>query len=108
MAGVLMIVFVIGFLVIMGRFMYIQTSGAVQGVSLEEWAKEKRNTTHYLKAERGKIFDRNGTNLAYDLLTYRMYAVIDESFSDGSNELLHVADFKETAEELAPFLEADE
>lgn len=107
MARVFMVLFMIGFLVIMGRFMYIQASGTVQGVSLEEWAKEKRNTTYYLSAERGKIFDRNGIDLAYDLLTYRMYAILDESYSVSSSEPLHVVDFEETANKLAPFLDVD-
>lgn len=107
MARIFMILFMIGFLVIMGRFMYIQTSGTVQGVSLEEWAKEKRNTTYYLSAERGRIFDRQGTNLAYDLLTYRVYAVIDETYSDGATDTLHVDNFEKTADELAPLLNVE-
>src|SRR5690625_4752897 len=108
MTGVLMFLFVIVFLVLMGRFMYIQASGSVQGISLEDWAKEKRNTTYYLDAERGKIFDNNEMTLAYDHDTFRLYAIVDESYSTDSNEPLHVKDPEETAKALAPLIDEEE
>lgn len=40
MAGVLMVVFIMAFLIVTGRFLYIQASGEVDGVSLDEWAKK--------------------------------------------------------------------
>src|SRR5690606_37340397 len=58
-------------------------------------------------AERGKIFDRNGMTLAYDRPSYRLYAIVDESYSENAEEPLHVVDPKETAEKLAPLLDAD-
>jgi len=108
MAGFLMVIFIILFLVLMGRFMFIQASGTVQGVSLEKWAKEKRNTTYYLDAERGKIFDSNGMVLAYDRTTYRIYAITDEEYSAHSAEPLHVVDPEITAKKLAPLLDEEE
>lgn len=108
MAGVLMFLFIAVFLVILGRFMYIQASGSVHGVSLEEWAKEKRNSTYYLESERGRILDTNGMVLAYDRATFRLYAIVDETYSATAKEPLHVTDPKKTAQALAPILEEDE
>lgn len=108
MAGALMFLFVVVFLVLLGRFMYIQASGSVQGISLEDWAKEKRNTTYSLDAERGKILDSNGMILAYDHITFRLYAIVDENYSTNSKEPLHVEDPEKTAKMLAPLLDTEE
>src|SRR5690625_3388013 len=108
MAGVLMVAFVGAFLIIIGRFLYIQVSGEVNGVSLAEWAKQKRTAKYYLESERGKILDDQGMVLAYDRAAYRVYAIVDESFT-GENEdgLKHVKDPEKTAEKLAPLLDLD-
>ena len=52
-ASILIIVFTAVFLVLMGRFMYIQATGEVQGVSLEDYAKQKRTSAYVLESERG-------------------------------------------------------
>src|SRR5699024_3644101 len=104
MAGVFLLIFSVVFLVIMGRFVYIQAKGEIDNVSLKEWAQEKREVTHTLNAERGKIFDNNGTLLAFDRTLYRVYAIVDESYSGNSIEPKHVSDPEETAKLLAPFL----
>lgn len=101
MAGILIIVFVAIFVVLTGRFIYIQATGEVNGVSLEEWAEQKRTSSYILPAERGKILDKNGMILAYDRPTYRMYAIIDETYSEDPEKPRHVVDVDRTAEELA-------
>lgn len=103
-----MVVFLIFFLIISGRFIYIQVTGEVNDVSLEAWAKEKRETSVVLPAERGKIYDRNGMTLAYNRPTYRIYAIVDPEYSKSQKEPLHVVDPEETAEKLAPLLGIDE
>jgi len=102
-----MILFVAVFLVLTGRFMYIQATGEVNGVSLDDWAEQKRTASYSLEAERGKILDKNGMTLAYDRPTYRMYAIIDDTFSENSEEPLHVEDPQKTAETLAPLLDVE-
>src|SRR5699024_8340417 len=81
--------------------------GEVNNVSLEEWAKQKRTSSYSLHAERGKILDNNGMTLAYDQPTYRLYAVVDEAFSENQKNPQHVTDPEETAEQLAEVLDAD-
>lgn len=102
-----MLLFVVAFLFIAGRFIYIQVTGEINGVSLKAWAKEKRNTEYPLEAKRGSIYDSNGMILAYDLPTFRMYAIIDETQSKGSNSLQHVDDVEKTAEQIAPLLDVE-
>src|SRR5690625_867788 len=98
-AGLLMISFIGIFLVLSGRFLYIQVSGEVNNVSLEQWAKQKRTSSYSLHAERGKILDNNGMALAYDQPTYRLYAIVDEAFSENQKTPQHVENPEERSEE---------
>ena len=108
MSGVLIIGFCMAFLLIAGRFLYIQASGTVDGVSLKEWAKDNRQSSYMLEAERGKIFDKHGMVLAYDRTTYRLYAILDENYSSHSDTPLHVTDIQKTAQKLAEVLDVEE
>ncbi|MFD1172016.1 penicillin-binding transpeptidase domain-containing protein [Oceanobacillus picturae] len=107
MAGILIIIFVGAFLLLTGRFLYIQATGEINDVSLEEWAEQKRTSSYTMSAERGKIFDNNGMMLAYDRPTFRMYAILDEAYTGESEEPKHVVDPEKTAEELAPLLDVE-
>lgn len=105
MAGILIIFFVAIFLILTGRFLYIQATGEINDVSLKEWAEKKRTSSYTLSAERGRIFDNNGMTLAYDRPTYRLYAIIDKAYSGESKEPKHVIDPQKAAEQLAPLLD---
>lgn len=107
MASIFMLLFVVVFLFIAGRFLYIQITGEINGVSLRAWAEEKRKTEYPLEAKRGTIFDSNGMILAYDLPTFRMHAIVDEAHSAGTNTTHHVDDIKGTAEQIAPILDVE-
>ncbi|HLR80299.1 MAG TPA: penicillin-binding protein [Bacillota bacterium] len=107
-AGLLIVFFVGTFSVVAGRFLYLQITGEVDGISLVEWAEEKRTSSHILDAERGKIHDANGMPLAYDRPTYRLYAIVDKKYSTNKDQPLHVKNPKKTAKKLAPILDIDE
>lgn len=107
MTGILIIFFIMIFLVITGRFLYIQLSGEVDNVSLEDWAQEKRMSTYHLPSERGKIIDSNGMILAHDRSKYKIYAVIAGNVEDKS-DFNHVDDIERAAKELAPLLKVEE
>ncbi|SDJ74295.1 penicillin-binding protein [Sediminibacillus albus] len=104
MSSVFILLFIGVFLVISGRFLYIQGTGEVDGVSLQELADEKRTNSYTLEAERGKILDRNGMTLAYDRATYQISAILDEEYSKGLEEPKHVKDIDKAAAGLAPLL----
>lgn len=99
MAGILILLFVSIFLILTGRFMYIQATGEVNGISLDEWADKKRTSAYSLDSDRGKILDSKGMTLAYDRPTFKIKAIVDETFSD------HVKKVEKTAEKLAPLLD---
>lgn len=103
-----MMLFILMFMTVMGRFLYIETTGEVQGVDLNEYAAEKRTSSYQLDANRGRILDQNGMVLAYDRPTYRLYAIVDPAYSENMEEPMHVSDPGKTAEMLAPFLDMPE
>ncbi|WP_099157989.1 penicillin-binding protein [Virgibacillus ndiopensis] len=107
MSGIFILVFVAIFLILTGRFLYIQATGEINGVSLEEWADKKRTSSYPLNAERGKIYDSNGMTLAYDRPTFSIYAIVDEAYTTDKEEPRHVKDPEKTAEMLAPLLNID-
>lgn len=107
MASAIMLLFIVLFLILAGRFLYIQGTGEVAGVSLQKWAEDIRTNTYTIGAERGEIKDRNGMTLAYDRATYRIEAIVDESYSNDLEKPAHVTDPEETAEKLAPLLDMD-
>jgi penicillin-binding protein 2B len=107
MAGILMVLFVVAFILVSGRFLYIQASGSVAGVSLDEWADNVRTTSYPLDSERGKIYDKNGMTLAYDMPTFRIYAILTDKYSNNSEEPQYVVDPEGTADKLAPLLNTD-
>ncbi|MGP4106888.1 penicillin-binding protein [Virgibacillus sp. L01] len=108
MSSILILIFVGIFLLIAGRFLYIQATAEINNVSLDKWAKEKRTASYTLDAERGKIFDKNGMTLAYDRPTFRVQAIVEESYTQNSEEPLHVKNPEKTAEMLAPLLNAEQ
>ncbi|GGD19086.1 penicillin-binding protein [Pontibacillus salipaludis] len=107
-AKLYMLGFMLVFTIIFGRFAYIQATGEIEGVSLQDWADQKRTSSYTIEADRGKILDRNGMTLAYDRPTYSVYAIIDEEYSKDSKEPLHVENPEKTAEQLAPILGLEE
>lgn len=100
-SGILFLSFACLFLIIAGRFLYIQVSGEVEQVTLDKWAKEKRTNSYELTAERGKILDKNNNALAYNRPTYRLYANVDKEHAKSIEKP------KETAKLLAPILDTD-
>ncbi|MEJ8778697.1 penicillin-binding transpeptidase domain-containing protein [Pseudogracilibacillus sp. ICA-222130] len=100
--------FVLAFLVITGRFLYIQVSGEVKDQNLKQLAKETREISFELEAERGKIHDSNGMILAYNRPTYRVFAILDENRKTRTNAPDHIVDSADTAKKLSSVLDIDE
>ncbi|ENH98334.1 penicillin-binding protein 2B [Gracilibacillus halophilus YIM-C55.5] len=98
------VIFSIAFLVITGRFLYIQVTGEVANVSVTELAKEQRTNSYQIPAERGTIFDRNGMALAQEHTVYRMYAILDESYTVNPSEPKHVTDIDQVVDQIASII----
>ncbi len=107
MAMFLLSAFALLFLVLAGRFLFIQASGEVAGVNLKEFAESKRTDSYTLEATRGKILDRDGMELAYDQPTYSIYAIVSEKYSADKDHPIHVTEVDKTAEEIADIIDAE-
>ncbi|WP_082234264.1 penicillin-binding protein [Halobacillus massiliensis] len=106
-AAILILGFSVIFLIIAGRFIYIQSTAEIQGVNLNEWAEEVRTSSYSLDAKRGNIYDKNGMLLAYDRPTYKIYAIVDPAYSRSEEDPDHVDDPAGTASALAPILDLE-
>lgn len=62
-------------------------------------------TSKILRAQRGKIMDRNGEIIAQDIDTYTIVAYLDKSRKTVNNQPAYVVDANDTAEKLSPILE---
>src|SRR5699024_12296082 len=80
------LIFLVLFIAVTGRFLYIQAKGEVNDVSLENWAADQRKVNYPLKAERGKIYDNEGIMLAYDRPVFCIYEVVEYSYSTFINK----------------------
>ncbi|GEL75972.1 penicillin-binding protein [Tenuibacillus multivorans] len=108
MSFILVAVFTSVFMIIIGRFMYIQFTGEVQAVDLLDYAEKFRQTDSVIEAERGDILGRTGMVLAGNRMSYSLYAVLDEEYTGNSPTPLHVTDLHQTADKLAPILDMDQ
>lgn len=99
-AAAILLLFMLLFLLLFSRFLYIEVTKTVKGHELETLAKSMWTETKTLEAERGVIYDRKGNVLAQDIPSYTLYAIIDKSYPN------HVKDPEKTAKLLAPILNA--
>ena len=100
-------VFIFGlffFLVIIGRLIYLNLSDNIDGINLQEFAKNRNTTKQTLYATRGSIYDKNGETLAQTIDSYTVIAYLDKSRSKNSKKPLHVVDKRKTAQKLSPIL----
>lgn len=100
--SILCILSVLSFLILLGRVAYIQSFKMVDQQNLNTLGKSIWTKEESLKANRGRILDRNGLEIARDTTSYTIYAILDKSYPD------HVKDPAKTAEKLAPLLNIKE
>ncbi|MCM3713097.1 penicillin-binding protein [Alkalihalobacillus oceani] len=97
-AVVLLLCVLMIFVVLVGRFIFIQTSKEVNGTDLEALGKDRWTRSQVLKGVRGTIYDRSGGVLATELNSYTAYAILDEG------QRSYVKDPQATAEKLSPYV----
>lgn len=107
-AAKLTLIFALLFFVLIIRFLYLQTTGEVNGEILAARAQEQYERKRSIEASRGAILDRKGEVIAQDTSTYTLVAVLDDSMTTSAKNPKHVVEPEETAEKLAPLLEMEE
>ncbi|MFJ8244078.1 penicillin-binding protein [Peribacillus asahii] len=90
------------FFVLLIRFIYIQATGVAGGEVLASKLDKKYEREQVLEAKRGNILDTNGEVIAEDTSSFTLIAILSEK------EKEHVKNPKETAKQLAKFIEMDE
>ncbi|MGP1907392.1 penicillin-binding protein [Metabacillus sp. JX24] len=106
-AAILTLIFALLFFVLVIRFLYLQTTGEVNGEVLAARAQEQYERKRTIEASRGSIVDRNGEVIAEDTNTYTLIAVLDDKMTTSPKKPKHVLDPEETAEKLAPLLDME-
>lgn len=107
-AAILTLIFALLFFVLIIRFLYLQTTGVVNGEILAARAEEQYERKRNIEANRGSILDRRGEVIAQDTSTYTLVAVLDDSMTTSPKKPKHVVEPEETAEKLAPLLDMEE
>ncbi|MGN7386904.1 penicillin-binding transpeptidase domain-containing protein [Sporosarcina sp. SAFN-015] len=93
------------FFLLFGRLLSIQITGQAEGRQMAAMAEAKYARESILKAERGKIVDRNGELIASDTLSYRLIAILNEKATEkGAKKKRHVTDFDKAADLLSRFI----
>lgn len=103
-ALVLFVFFATLFLILTGRFLYLQITGEANGEPLAAEAAKQHMKTEKIEAKRGSILDQKGEVIAEDTSTYTLFAVVSDKFSKTSKEPNYVVDKDKTAEVLAKYI----
>ena len=89
------------------HLIYISLSKTVDGINLQEFAKQRTTQKNFISASRGSIIDRNGDIIAQNISTYNILCYLDKAKnrSKDSNKPMYIVDKETTAEKLAPILD---
>lgn len=100
----LLFIFLIIFIVVIGRFYYVITKGRVQNVDLASQARKIYINNKTVYAKRGDILDRKGNPIAQDNDTYSLYAILNKQQVGVHNKPLYVTNKDRVAYVLSKYL----
>jgi penicillin-binding protein 2B len=101
-SAVFAVLFLVIFILLLGRFLSIQITGNVEGASLQVLAANQYGKTIHIDGQRGTIYDSKNNVIAKDVNTYKLVANLDKTVSS------HIKDPEYTAEKLAAIIGMDE
>lgn len=100
--------YIISFVLFVGfsaRLIYIVQVGVIAGVSLSERIEHLYYRSRPIETRRGSIFDRQGSVIAQDVLSYTVRAILSEDYIDNGRPMyLGRENFEETATILSEYL----
>ena len=80
-------------------------SKEIDGINIQDFAKNRTTRTVTLTAKRGNIYDANGNTLAENVYSYTLIAYLSSSRTTNKDRPKHVVDKEETAEKLSEVLD---
>ena len=96
-------------LIFIGRICYLcLVDYDVNDITISAFIENRNIKEEVIEPIRGSIFDVNGNILAQEVASYTVIAYLDETRSENSKTLNHVADIEGTAKILAPYIKMDE
>jgi len=104
----LVITFLVFFVLIISRVLYLSLSTKIDGINLQEFASNRTTKIEVLSGKRGTVFDRNGDALAQTVSSYTLIAYLSSSRTTNINNPQHVVDKEYTAGMLATVLDISE
>lgn len=107
-AAGLFVVFCLLFFILLFRYFSIQFTGEVGSQPLAVKAQQKYSRTGSLDAARGVIYDQKGEVISEDTTSYNLIAILDKKMTTNPKKPNHVMNPKNTAKELANFIEMEE
>ncbi|MDA9472532.1 penicillin-binding transpeptidase domain-containing protein [Enterococcus sp. 5H] len=108
--GIIMLFLTIAlFLLFTFRLSHIIVTGTVAGTSLNEKTKDLYEVHENLEAKRGSIFDRSGNVLVEDAVSFSLYAILDENYTDldGKKRYVQEKDWQAIAEIFEKYVKID-
>ncbi|MFC6206097.1 penicillin-binding transpeptidase domain-containing protein [Levilactobacillus tongjiangensis] len=100
----LFFIFLLVFVIIVGRFSYIAIGKRVQNVNLSAQAQKLYTANETLKAKRGTIYDANGQAIAEDTSVYSIYVVLDKRQVGLNGQKLYATNKEKMATVLSKYL----
>ena len=92
------------FILIVGQMTYISLFPTLYGRNMDEFAASRNTYSTTLYAQRGNLFDSEGSLLALNVSSYTVIAYLSPNRTGSSKTPLHVVDKEKTAEALSPLL----
>jgi penicillin-binding protein 2B len=100
-SSILSIIFLVLFIIILFRFLFIMITGTVDGVNLVENKEMRITKKGILEGKRGEILTREGEEIAVDSQVYTIVAILNKENSN------HIKDITLTAQKLSKVLDTD-
>src|SRR5574344_3031 len=98
---IFLIVIMVSFILAIIKMGYVAISPTVDGVDIQNFAKNRNTTKKTLYASRGTIYDINGEILGQSVNSYTVIAYLSSSRTTDANNPKHVVDKETTATKLA-------
>lgn len=100
-------VFLFLFFILFLQFLYLSLGNKIYGKNMEEFAAKRSTVNKVITANRGSIYDKDGSALAINVSSYTLIAYLNTNRKDINGNPDYVENIDGTANELAQVLNCD-